>query len=102
MRPDRLSATCPDMSAADRTDTPSLFRGCPPPLSDDEHEPTHLLTPLGPGQFESLTPRQIELGRLLAELLIADFKAFPPASDNSPTGLDRLATATHDDSGTAF
>ncbi len=38
---------------------------------------------------EQLTPRQRELGELLAALLVADYKAFPPASDNSPRGTHR-------------
>jgi len=36
-----------------------------------------------------LTPRQRELASLLAALLVADYKAFPPASDNSAAGHDR-------------
>jgi len=38
---------------------------------------------------EQLTPRQRELGELLAALLVADYKAFPPSSVNSAAGLDR-------------
>lgn len=37
----------------------------------------------------ALTPRQRELAALLAALLVADFKANPPATVGSPTGHDR-------------
>jgi hypothetical protein len=36
-----------------------------------------------------IAPRQRELADLLAALLVADYKAFPPSTDSSPGGGDR-------------
>jgi len=37
----------------------------------------------------ALTPRQRELASALAALIAEDFKAFPRATDSSPSGRDR-------------
>jgi len=51
----------------------------------------------GPGIGADLAPRQRELGRLLAELLVADFRAFPPSTVNSPAGPNREDQRAADD-----
>jgi len=60
---------------------------------DSEPSDSKLFTPSADGRREQtaapLTPRQRQLGDLLAALLVADYRAFPPASVESRAGPDR-------------
>lgn len=50
------------------------------------------LSPPVPGP-SSMTPRQVALGELLAALLVADYRANPPATVESPSGSVRRREA---------
>lgn len=51
-----------------------------------------VLSPADPGP-PPMTPRQAELAELLAALLVADYRAFPPATVGSPSGQNRAPEA---------
>lgn len=81
--------TCP---GTERTDNPPLkgVSGCPPPAKPSPFK--HLPTLQGPPSSMPIALFET-LSDIVADVLVRDFKANPPASGASPRGSARTAQA---------